>query len=518
MLGLIIAVRTIMVRRDSEPIKTISVQIEDSPDSLVVSLLTFFASFSLVLLVAGFVTLYWWRPPFLEPLRQGIIATYENWQQSNNGTTSNAETAVYQAIESPRIEPQFISTSPLQAQEEVPAPQLMESDRASQLKTEDVLDDPFRRVDQTFHVPESLKKRTQFWFNIYTKYDSNNHVIHHDRFPWIVYRVVDTTDTMYNSPGPEWLRRDRGLKRAQKEKNEIIQALKKLSHRSGYKNLSATELEVFKALSHLPGARQKVFRLAAESVRVQLGQKDFFIGGLRNSSRYLPYMEEEFQRQGIPPDLTRLPLVESSFNEKAESRVGASGIWQIMPRTGRAYMRVDDNIDERNSPLKATKVAAILLKKNNRALDSWPLTVTSYNHGIGNIFTAIKEAQSRDLATIIERYHKGDFKFASSNFYTCFLAALYAEKYQDMVFPTLAKTPLQERQQVILASRISTHRALQLSGIDRETFLKYNLDLKRAMETNAFLPKGFELHLPPKSQMSELFVSADASPTKALTN
>jgi membrane-bound lytic murein transglycosylase D len=237
--------------------------------------------------------------------------------------------------------------------------------------------------------------------------------------------------------------------------------------------------------------------MAAESVRDQLGQRDFFINGLRNSARYLPYMEEEFRRRNLPVELTRLPFVESSFNEKAESRVGASGIWQIMPQTGRAYLIVNDAIDERNAPLKATRVAAYIFKTYNHVLKSWPLTVTSYNHGIGNIQIAIRRAQSRDLPTIIDRYHDGDFKFASSNFYTCFLAALHAEKYQEIVFPTVAKSGLQEREVVQISRRLRVDQVLRMAGIDRDQLVEYNLDLQHAILHKSFLPRGYELHLPP---------------------
>ena len=69
-------------------------------------------------------------------------------------------------------------------------------------------------------------------------------------------------------------------------------------------------------------------------------------------------MEKTFREEGIPPIITRLAFVESMFNLKARSRVGASGIWQFMPQTAKKYMRINRLVDERNSPFKATKGAA----------------------------------------------------------------------------------------------------------------------------------------------------------------
>lgn len=360
-----------------------------------------------------------------------------------------------------------------------------------------VLADFGSRMSPDFAVPEGLKERTAFWFDIYARYGEAHHIIHHIRYPWIIFEVVDTTEMLLNGKGPTWLRRDRGSKFAQQRAKTIRAALKKLAARNSYDKLPPLEQQLFDRLANIPGSRKSVLKLAASNVRTQLGQKDFFQRGLVNSSRYLPYMEEEFTRIGLPTELTRMPFVESSFNEDAYSKVGASGIWQIMPRTGKAYMIVNQTIDERNSPLKATTAAARLLRSYFGALKSWPLTITSYNHGIGNIQKAIKHGRSRDLAVIISRYHDGDFRFASSNFYTCFLAALYAEKYHELIFKNLPREPLQEREEIRIAGRTNARYLTKLTGLDRNELLKYNLDLRAAMKANASIPRGFRLHVPP---------------------
>lgn len=359
-----------------------------------------------------------------------------------------------------------------------------------------VLSDFAHRLSADFQIPEGLRERTAFWFDIYARYGEAHHIVHHIRYPWIVYRVVDTTDMLLYGRGPLWLRRERGSKFAKKTATDIRVALRSLSRRKSYDNLPPLERELYDKLLPLKGSRKAVFKLAAESVRSQLGQKDFFQRGLINSSRYLPYMEEEFRKMGLPTELTRMPFVESSFNEDAYSKVGASGIWQIMPRTGKAYMMVNPHIDERNSPLKATVTAGKLLKSYYRAMDSWPLTITSYNHGIGNIQKAIKRAGSRDLATIIARYHQGDFKFASSNFFTCFLAALYTEKYSEMIFRNLPRKPLQEREVIKITGKTKARYLTKVTGLSNEEILKYNLDLRGAFKSNGSIPRGYQLHLP----------------------
>ncbi len=371
--------------------------------------------------------------------------------------------------------------------------------RWTNLKSQ-ILGDFQSRVSPEFSVPYGLWERTWFWFDVYTRYGEAHHIIHHVLHPWIVYKVYDTTQTLVNSRGPLWLRRDHAAKLAKREAQNIREALIRLSLRKTYVRLNSLEKALYDRLAAVPGKRSAVFREAARNVRSQLGQKDFFQRGLVNSSKYLPHMEAEFRTKGIPTELTRLPFVESSFNENAYSKVGASGIWQIMPATGRAYMIVNDSIDERNSPLKATRVAAQILRGYVRALGQWPLAVTAYNNGIGNIQVAMRNAKSKDLATIISRYHRGDFQFASSNFFTCFLAAMYAEKYHDLIFKNVYREPLQDRAIIQLGNHTKARNVPALVGVRKDELLSYNLDLQAAYRKNAVLPRGFKLFVPPGSR------------------
>ena len=128
------------------------------------------------------------------------------------------------------------------------------------------------------------------------------------------------------------------------------------------------------------------FRAAAgdDRLRTQTGVRERFREGVQSSRRYIKAMEEIFEREGVPVELTRLPLVESSFNLSATSKVGAAGIWQFMPATGRLYeMKVSNAVDERRDPLIATEAAARFLRSNYEKLGAWPLAITAYNHGPG---------------------------------------------------------------------------------------------------------------------------------------
>ena len=103
-------------------------------------------------------------------------------------------------------------------------------------------------------------------------------------------------------------------------------------------------------------------------IRSQRGAKEHFLEGLKISGRYMAQMQKIFREEGLPPELAYLPLVESSFNIRARSSVGAVGMWQFMPETGKKFLRIDAAVDERLDPIASTRAAARLLKENYRIL------------------------------------------------------------------------------------------------------------------------------------------------------
>ncbi len=361
------------------------------------------------------------------------------------------------------------------------------------------LQDPDARISEDFNIPEGLERRTAFWFDIYTKFTTTQNVIHHIRYPWVVFKVVDTKPLL-DAPGNRWNKSRRATTLVANEIARVEKALKKIARTKNTKKLSTFEQNILKALSAIKGSPQTVARQAIKNIRSQLGQRDFFLSGLASSARYLPLIEKDFSAHGLPTELCRLPFVESSFNVAAESKVGASGIWQIMPNTGRNYLLVNELIDERNSPLKASLAAVEIFKENFRGLKSWPLAVTAYNHGPGGIRRGLRLTNSDSLPELISKYYGGNFQFASANFYTSFLAALHAEKYSEEIFgdeiDTRALKLSAEHQVVALQKAMRIKNVMKKTGMNVDELLDYNLDLKKAVRRNATLPRGYKLIIP----------------------
>ena len=105
---------------------------------------------------------------------------------------------------------------------------------------------------------------------------------------------------------------------------------------------------------------------------------------------YFPMFEEALDRYGLPLELKYLPVIESALNPVAVSRMGATGLWQFMLKTGKGYgLEVNSLIDERRDPYKATDAAVRYLRDLYAIYNDWNLVIAAYNCGPGNVNKAI---------------------------------------------------------------------------------------------------------------------------------
>lgn len=113
---------------------------------------------------------------------------------------------------------------------------------------------------------------------------------------------------------------------------------------------------------------------------------------VERSRRYLFYIVEEVERRGMPTEIALLPIVESAFDPVAYSRQHASGLWQFIPSTGRAY-GLEQNWwhDERRDIVAATQAALDYLQKLHAMFGDWKLTLAAYNWGEGSLKKTIDE-------------------------------------------------------------------------------------------------------------------------------
>ena len=105
--------------------------------------------------------------------------------------------------------------------------------------------------------------------------------------------------------------------------------------------------------------------------------------GLRRSGRFMKMARDTFRQEGVPEDLAWLGQIESGWSPRAYSYAAASGLWQFVPATGRAYgLKQTAWIDERNSIEQATRASARLLKTLGKKYNgNWELALAAYNNG-----------------------------------------------------------------------------------------------------------------------------------------
>lgn len=130
---------------------------------------------------------------------------------------------------------------------------------------------------------------------------------------------------------------------------------------------------------------------------VFLGNRSQMILWIKRSARYMPIIEEELRKNGMPDDLKYLVVIESSLLPHAGSSAGAVGFWQFMRETGRSYgLAVNASRDERRNIFTSTSAAIRYLKKLYGDFGSWTLAAAAYNMGEGGLQTEILVQQVGD--------------------------------------------------------------------------------------------------------------------------
>lgn len=113
---------------------------------------------------------------------------------------------------------------------------------------------------------------------------------------------------------------------------------------------------------------------------------------IKKANRWLPQIAEILKANGIPEDFKYVPVIESSLEEHARSSQNAIGFWQLLKGTAQDFgLEVNNEVDERYDPIKATEAACKYLKKAYEKFGSWPDVAASYNIGMRGFERRIDE-------------------------------------------------------------------------------------------------------------------------------
>lgn len=106
---------------------------------------------------------------------------------------------------------------------------------------------------------------------------------------------------------------------------------------------------------------------------------------LKRAQKWFPKIEPILRQHDVPEDFKYMAIVESALSNVVSNR-GAAGFWQLMPVTAQNMgLVVNEEIDERFDPIKATHAACRYIKYAEKRFDSWTNVAASYNMGITGV-------------------------------------------------------------------------------------------------------------------------------------
>ncbi len=176
------------------------------------------------------------------------------------------------------------------------------------------------------------------------------------------------------------------------------------------------------------------------------------------SKYYFPIIEEELHAAGLPLELRYLPIIESNLSIRATSRMGAVGLWQFMPATGKNLgLEINSLVDERCDVLKSTRAACKFLAHLYKVYGDWTLAIAAYNCGPGNVNRALARA-GENCKTFWDIY---DFLPRETRGYVPkYIAAAYAYTYHQAHNIEPKATP-----DCIATDTVMIHRVMHLGQV-----------------------------------------------------
>lgn len=214
----------------------------------------------------------------------------------------------------------------------------------------------------------------------------------------------------------------------------------------------------------------------------------YFLGA---SNFYMPIFEEALDLYQLPLELKYLPVIESALNPTAVSRVGATGLWQFMLTTGKAYgLNVNTLVDERRDPVKASYAAARYLRDLYNIFGDWNLVIAAYNCGPENINKAIRRSGGEKDYWKIYPYLPRETR----GYVPAFIAANYVMNYycEHNICPMKSQLPV-KTDTVMVNRNVNFSQIASVCGLDISMIRALNPAYRRDIVPGATTPSPIRL-------------------------
>ena len=207
--------------------------------------------------------------------------------------------------------------------------------------------------------------------------------------------------------------------------------------------------------------------------------RNHFIASYKRSGKYRQTIVEMLIKEGLPQELSWLPLVESGFMVKALSKQRALGLWQFIPSTGYKFgLSRNQYIDERLNPEKSTQAAISYLKELHSLFGDWSTVLAAYNCGETRVLRVIRNQKIKYLDNFWDLY--AQLPEETARYVPKFLATLHIvnnlEKYGmgKIVIDSPTKS---EPLKVTKMNHLDD--IAKITGIDRKTLEALNPELRQ---------------------------------------
>lgn len=193
---------------------------------------------------------------------------------------------------------------------------------------------------------------------------------------------------------------------------------------------------------------------------------------------YFPIFEKALAAYKVPQEFKYLPIIESSMNPMAVSRVGATGLWQFMYTTGRVYgLTIDNFVDERRDPIAASYAAAAYLKDAYVEFGDWLLALAAYNCGSGNVRRAMLKAGLNPTFWDIQAYLPAETR----SYVPAFIATNYIMNYHSAHGVKIIDEAIIKTDSVYVNKHVSFQKIAQSLKMEVNDLLSLNPAYKKSI-------------------------------------
>lgn len=234
-------------------------------------------------------------------------------------------------------------------------------------------------------------------------------------------------------------------------------------------------------LSQLPAEIELPYNsIVGNYIDMYLGKRRDLVADLLALNNYYGNIfVEELLREKLPLELQYLPIIESALNPNAVSRVGACGLWQMMPATAVGLgLEVNSLVDQRRDPRLASRYAVRYLKQLYEIYEDWSLAIAAYNCGPGNVNKALRRAGGTGKKDYWEIYN---FLLPETRGYVpAFIAANFVMNYYGKygIRPTVVKQKL-ITDTVLVDKRVHFNQIAQVLNIPVEEIRMLNPQFRK---------------------------------------